>query len=116
MAVPWLDLARFADPVGHHGDQGQRIFLYRDYVIDSFNRNKPFEQFTVEQIAGDLLPHPTTEQLVATGFKRLNMMTREGGAQPGDYLAKYASDRARTVAITWLGRLDPCLPGSAGSP
>jgi hypothetical protein len=108
MAVPWLDLVRFADTVGYHGDQGQRIFPYRDYVIDSFNRNKPFDQFTVEQLAGDLLPHPTTEQLVATGFNRLNMMTREGGAQPGEYLAKYASDRVRTVAVTWLGSTMGC--------
>jgi Protein of unknown function (DUF1553)/Protein of unknown function (DUF1549)/Planctomycete cytochrome C len=108
MAVPWLDLARFADTVGYHGDQGQRVFPYRDYVIDSFNRNKPFDQFTVEQLAGDLLPQPTTEQLVATGFNRLNMMTREGGAQPGEYLAKYASDRVRTVAITWLGSTMGC--------
>jgi hypothetical protein len=108
MAVPWLDLARFADTVGYHGDQGQRIFPYRDYVIDSFNANKPFDQFTREQLAGDLLPHPTTEQLVATGFNRLNMMTREGGAQPGEYLAKYASDRVRTVANTWLGSTMGC--------
>jgi mono/diheme cytochrome c family protein len=108
MAVPWLDLARFSDTVGYHGDQNQRIFPYRDYVIDSFNRNKPFDQFTIEQLAGDLLPEPTTEQLVATGFNRLNMMTREGGAQPGEYLAKYASDRVRTVAITWLGSTMGC--------
>ena len=108
MAVPWLDLARFADTVGYHGDQGQRVFPYRDYVIDSFNRNKPFDEFTVEQLAGDLLPHPTTEQLVATGFNRLNMMTREGGAAAGRILAKYASDRVRTVAITWLGSTMGC--------
>jgi len=87
----------------------RHIFPYRDYVIDSFNRNKPFDQFTVEQLAGDLLPHPTTEQLVATGFNRLNMMTREGGAQPGEYLAKYASDRVPTVAITWLGSTMGCV-------
>ena len=108
MAVPWLDLARFADTVGYHGDQGQRVFPYRDYVIDAFNHNKPFDQFTTEQLAGDLLPHPTLEQLVATCFNRLNMMTREGGAQPGEYLAKYASDRVRTVAITWLGSTMGC--------
>jgi hypothetical protein len=108
MAVPWLDLARFADTVGYHGDQGQRVFPYRDYVIDSLNGNKPFDEFTLEQLAGDLLSHPTTEQLVATGFNRLNMMTREGGAQPGEYLAKYASDRVRTVAITWLGSTMGC--------
>ncbi|WP_406693926.1 DUF1553 domain-containing protein [Singulisphaera sp. Ch08] len=108
MAVPWLDLVRFTDTVGYHGDQNQRIFPYRDYVVASFNRNKPFDQFTVEQLAGDLLPKPTPEQLVATGFNRLNMMTREGGAQPNEYLAKYAADRVRTVAITWLGSTLGC--------
>jgi hypothetical protein len=108
MAVPWLDLARFADTVGYHGDQNQHVFPYRDYVIDTFNQNKPFDRFTVEQLAGDLLPDPTPEQLVATGFNRLNMMTREGGAQPKEYLAKYAGDRVRTVAITWLGSTMGC--------
>ncbi len=108
MAVPWLDLARFTDTVGYHGDQNQRIFPYRDYVIESFNRNKPFDQFTIEQLAGDLLPQPTVEQTVATGFNRLNMMTREGGAQPGEYLAKYGADRVRTVATTWLGSTMGC--------
>jgi hypothetical protein len=81
MAVPWLDVVRFADTVGYHGDQDVNIFPYRDYLIDSFNQNKPFDQFTIEQLAGDLLPNPTTESRVATGFNRLNMMTREGGAQ-----------------------------------
>jgi hypothetical protein len=108
MAVAWLDLVRFSDTVGYHGDQNQRIFPYRDYVIDSFNANKSFDQFTIEQLAGDLLPQPTPEQLVATGFNRLNMMTREGGAQPGEYLAKYASDRVRTVSGTWLGSTMGC--------
>lgn len=108
MAVPWLDAVRFADTVGFHGDQNQNVFPYRDYVIDAFNRNKPFNQFTVEQLAGDLLPHPTTEQLVATCFNRLNMMTREGGAQPKEYLAKYAADRVRTVSAAWLGSTMGC--------
>ena len=72
MAVPWLDAVRFADTVGYHGDQDENIFPYRDYVIDSFNRNKPFDQFTIEQIAGDLLPNPTVEQKNATGLLRLN--------------------------------------------
>lgn len=108
MAVPWLDAVRFADTVGYHGDQNQNVFPYRDYVIDSFNRNKPFDQFTVEQIAGDLLPNATTEQRVATGFNRLNMMTREGGAQPKEYLTKYAGDRVRTVSTAWLGSTLAC--------
>jgi len=108
MAVPWLDLVRFSDTVGYHGDQNQNIFPYRDYVIDSFNKNKPFDQFTIEQIAGDLLPNPSTEARVATGFNRLNMMTREGGAQPKEYLAKYAGDRVRTVSMAWLGSTMGC--------
>jgi hypothetical protein len=108
MAVPWLDLARFADTVGYHGDQNQNVFPYRDYVINAFNANKPFDQFTTEQLAGDLLPDPTPEQLTATGFNRLNMMTREGGAQAKEYLAKYAADRVRTVSLTWMGSTLGC--------
>ncbi len=108
MAVPWLDAVRFTDTVGYHGDQNQNIFPYREYVINSFNRNKPFDQFTTEQLAGDLLPNPTTEQITATGFNRLNMMTREGGAQAKEYLAKYAADRVRTVGTAWLGSTLGC--------
>lgn len=108
MAVPWLDVVRFADSVGFHGDQLQNNFPYRDYVIAAFNRNKPFDQFTKEQIAGDLLPKADVEQLVATGFNRLNMATREGGAQPKEYLAKYAADRVRTVSGAFLGSTIGC--------
>ena len=108
MAVPWLDAVRFADTVGYHGDQNQNIFPYRDYVINSFNQNKRFDQFTIEQLAGDLLPDASVETRVATGFNRLNMMTREGGAQPKEYLAKYAADRVRTVSTTWLGSTMGC--------
>ena len=108
MAVWWLDIARYADTVGFHGDQNQRIFPYRDYVIAAFNANKPFDQFTREQLAGDLLPDPTTEQLVATGYNRLNMMTREGGAQPKEYLAKYGAERVRSVAAAWFGSTFGC--------
>lgn len=108
MAVPWLDLVRYADTVGYHGDQNQRIFPYRDYVIDAFNSNMPYDQFTREQLGGDLLPNATLSQKVATGFNRLNMMTREGGAQPEEYLAKYAADRVRTVAGTWMGSTVGC--------
>jgi len=108
MAGFWLDLVRFADTVGFHGDQNQRIFPYRDYVINAFNNNMPFNQFTREQLAGDLLPNPTDQQLVATGFLRLNMMTREGGAQPGEYLAKYRADRVRTLGTAFLGSTLGC--------
>jgi hypothetical protein len=108
MAVPWLDIVRFADTVGYHGDQNVNVFPYRDYVINAFNANKPFDQFTIEQLAGDLLPNNTVEQRVATGFNRLNMMTREGGAQPKEYLAKYGADRARTVGMAWMGLTVGC--------
>src|SRR5205814_4658619 len=74
----------------------------------AFNRNKPFDQFTMEQLAGDLLPNPTPEQRVATCFNRLNMMTREGGAQAKEYLAKYTADRVRTVSTTFLGSTMGC--------
>jgi len=108
MAVPWLDLARYADTVGYHGDQNQNNFPYRDYVIAAFNHNKPFDQFTIEQLAGDLLPQPSLEAWIATGFNRQNMMTREGGAQSKEYLAKYAADRVRTVSMAWLGSTMGC--------
>ena len=108
MAVWWLDIARFTDTVGFHGDQNQRIFPYRDYVIHAFNANKRFDQFTIEQLAGDLLPNPTIEQRVATGYNRLNMMTREGGAQPKEYLAKYGAERVRSVAAAWFGSTFGC--------
>ncbi len=108
MSVPWLDVVRYTDTVGYHGDQNQNIFPYRDYVINAFNQNKPFDQFTIEQLAGDLLENPTEEQLIATGFNRLNMMTREGGAQPGEYMAKYAADRVRTVGMAWMGATIGC--------
>ncbi len=108
MAVPWLDVVRYADTVGYHGDQNQNIFPYRDYVINSFNNNKPFDQFTIEQIAGDLLTNATTDAKIASGFNRLNMMTREGGAQAKEYLAKYAGDRVRTISMAWMGSTMGC--------
>jgi hypothetical protein len=108
MAVGWLDLARYSDTVGFHGDQLYNNFPYRDYVIDAFNSNEPFDQFTREQLAGDLLAGATERQRIASGFNRLNMVTREGGAQPKEYLVKYAADRVRTVSTTWLGSTMGC--------
>ena len=108
MASQWLDVARYADTVGFHGDQNMNVWAYRDWVIASFNRNQPFDQFTIEQLAGDLLPNPTPAQMAATCFNRLNMVTREGGAQPKEYLTKYTADRVRTVGTAWLGSTFGC--------
>ncbi len=103
MAMWWLDLVRYADSVGYHGDQPMSVSPYRDYVIRAFNGNKPFDQFTKEQLAGDLLPEPTAEQRIASGYNRLGMMSAEGGVQPKEYLAKYIAERVRNLGGTWLG-------------
>ena len=105
MATWWFDLVRFANTVGYHGDQEHRITPYRDYVIKSFNDNLPFDQFTIEQLAGDLLPNPTMWQLVATGYNRILQTTHEGGAQDGEYRAKYLADRVRNFSeVGWPAR------------
>jgi hypothetical protein len=103
LGMHWLDLVRYADSGGYHSDVPIHISPYRDYVIQAFNENMPFDQFTREQLAGDLLLQPTQRQIIATGYNRLNKTTEEGGAQPGEYLTKYAADRVRTTAGTWLG-------------
>ena len=108
MAVYWLDLVRFADTAGYHSDNPRDITPYRDYVIRSFNENKPFDQFTTEQLAGDLLPNPTTQQKVASGYNRLLQTTEEGGAQAKEYVAKYNADRVRNVSTVWLGSTMMC--------
>ncbi len=108
MAINWLDQVRYADTNGYHSDESRSVTPYRDYVIDAFNRNLPYDQFTIEQLAGDLLPKPTTEQLIASGFNRMNQLTAEGGAQPAEYRAKYAADRVRAVGSVWLGATLGC--------
>ncbi len=108
MAVYWLDLVRYADSCGYHSDVPQPISPYRDYVIDAFNGNLPFDQFTREQLAGDLLPSPTRAQQIATGYNRLNKTTEEGGAQAGEYLAKSAADRVRTASGVWMAATLGC--------
>ncbi|MDA0204985.1 MAG: PSD1 and planctomycete cytochrome C domain-containing protein [Acidobacteria bacterium] len=108
MAVSWLDLVRYADTTGFHNDVPFNVYPYRDYVIAAFNGNKPFDQFTREQLGGDLMPNPTDEQLVASAYNRLNRLTTEGGAQAKEYLAKYASDRVSTTATVWLGSTLGC--------
>ncbi len=108
MATWWLDLVRYADTVGYHGDQDHNIAAYRDYVIDAFNRNMPLDRFSAEQLAGDLMPEPTTAQKIATGYNRLLQTTHEGGLQPKEYLAIYAADRVRNVSSVWLGSTLGC--------
>jgi mono/diheme cytochrome c family protein len=108
MAMYWLDLVRYADTRGYHGDQHQSITPYRDYVISAFNRNLPFDRFTAEQLAGDLLPNPSLEQKVASGYNKLLMTTEEGGAQAKEYTAKYAADRVRNASVVWMGTTLGC--------
>jgi hypothetical protein len=108
MAIYWLDLVRYADTDGYHGDNHRDVALFRDYVIRAFNENRPFNRFTIEQIAGDLLPHATIEDKVASGYNRLLMTTREGGAQAKEYQAKYAADRVRNASTVWLGTTLGC--------
>ena len=104
----WLDAVRYADTSGFHGDNAYPVWPYRDYVLNSFRKNKPFDQFTIEQLAGDLLPNATIEQKVASAFNRLNRTSAEGGVQPKEYLAKYAADRVRTTSAVWLGSTTGC--------
>ncbi|MEP6754278.1 MAG: PSD1 and planctomycete cytochrome C domain-containing protein [Chthonomonadales bacterium] len=108
LAVYWLDLVRYADTRGYHGDQNQEISPYRDYVINAFNSNMPFDQFTREQLAGDLLPTPTQDQRIASGYNKLLMTTEEGGSQAKEYMAKYAADRVRNVSAVWMGSTMGC--------
>ncbi len=108
MAIGWLDVVRFADTIGYHSDNPRNIWPYRDYVIAAFNNNKPFDRFTIEQLAGDLLPDATQETRIASAFNRLILTTEEGGAQPKDYEARMLSDRVRAVGTVWLGQTIGC--------
>ena len=108
MATEWLDVARYADTSGYQTDGERHMWRWRDWVIDSFNRNQPFDQFTVEQLAGDLLPNPTLDQLIATGFNRNHRSNSEGGIVFEEYLVEYAVDRVETTATVWLGLTMGC--------
>ena len=108
MAQHWLDLARYADSDGYHDDTNRAMWPYRDWVIRAFNENKPFHEFTVEQLAGDLLPDATLEQKVASAFHRNGPTSSEDGANPAEYLARYAVDRVNTTATIWLGLTLQC--------
>jgi hypothetical protein len=108
MAMGWLDVVRYADTIGYHSDTGRNVWPYRDHVIKVFNENQPFDQFTREQLAGDLLPGSTPEQKVASAFNRLLLTTEEGGAQPKDYEARMLTDRVRAVSAVWLGQTIGC--------
>ncbi|VTT96435.1 secreted protein containing duf1549 : Uncharacterized protein OS=Singulisphaera acidiphila (strain ATCC BAA-1392 / DSM 18658 / VKM B-2454 / MOB10) GN=Sinac_5652 PE=4 SV=1: PSCyt1: PSCyt2: PSD1 [Gemmataceae bacterium] len=108
LAVWWLDLVRYADSCGYHSDNPINVTPYRDYVIKSFTTNKPFDTFTVEQLAGDLLPNATLEQRVSSAYNRLLQTTEEGGAQAKEYIAKYAADRVRNYGQVWLGGTVMC--------
>jgi mono/diheme cytochrome c family protein len=108
MGVFWLDLVRYADSIGYHSDNERNVSPFRDYVIKAFNTNLPFDRFTTEQIAGDLLPNPTLSQRVASAYNRLIMTTEEGGAQAKEYEAKNLGDRVRNVAGAWLGSTLGC--------
>ena len=104
----WLDVVRYADTCGFHGDNAFPAWPYRDYVLKAYRDNKPFDEFTREQLAGDLIPNATSEQRVASAYNRLNRTSAEGGLQPKEYLAKYAADRVRTTVAVWMGSTLGC--------
>ena len=108
MAVQWLDAVRYADSVGYHGDQFTEVSLFRDYVINSFNNDLPYKQFIIEQVAGDLLPNATLQQRIASSYNRLGQMSREGGIQDKEYIAKYQAERVRTTSAAFLGSTMAC--------
>ena len=108
MTVPWLDQARYADTNGYSIDGGRDMWLWRDWVIQAYNDNMPFDQFLREQLAGDLLPNATDAQLIATGFNRNHMITHEGGTIPEENLTNYVADRVKTTSEVFLGLTFGC--------
>jgi hypothetical protein len=108
MAVPWLDVARYADSYGYQSDQLSPTWPYRDWVVRAFNRNLPYDRFITWQLAGDLLPHATRDQRLATEFNRLHRMTNEGGSVPEEWRIEGVADRVRTFGTAFLGLTTEC--------
>jgi hypothetical protein len=108
LAYRWMEAARYGDTNGYQTDGPREMWRWRDWVIDAFNRNMPYDQFTTEQIAGDLLPNPTRAQAIATGFNRNHRTTGEGGIIPEEYRVEYVADRAQTTSIVWMGLTMGC--------
>ena len=108
MAMQWLDLARYADTHGYHIDSLREMWHWRDWVINAYNNNMPFDEFTIEQLAGDLLPNATLQQQIASGFNRNHMINFEGGAIPEEYQNEYVIDRVDTTGTVWMGMTIGC--------
>ena len=108
MAIGWLDVVRFADTCGYHSDKPRHVWPYRDWVIKSFNENRPFDQFTIHQVAGDLVPDANQDSRVGSAFNRMLLSTDEGGAQAKDYEARMLTDRVRAIGAAWLGQTTGC--------
>jgi hypothetical protein len=108
MAMEWMDIARYADSHGFNNDGLRSMWRWRDWVIDAFNDNMPYDQFVLEQLAGDLLPSPTLEQQIATGFSRNHVINSEGGIIDEEYRVEYVADRVRTMSTAWLGLTTEC--------
>src|SRR5262245_59024929 len=107
-AARWLDLARYADSRGYEKDDRREMWRYRDWVVEAYQRDLPFDRFTLEQLAGDLLPEPTLEELVATGFHRNTLVNEEGGTDPEEFRVAAVKDRVHTTALVWLGTTLEC--------
>jgi hypothetical protein len=108
MAFRWMEAARYADTNGYSNDGVRDMWPWRDWVVNAFNRNLPYDQFTVDQLAGDLLPNPTLDQMIATGFNRNHRTSAEGGIVPEEFRVDYAADRTETTATVWMGLTVGC--------